>query len=74
MPKLLILSLNVIVTIAMTFALIYYVEMQGVLFAWNLMLMMCVFHFTETLKSHSLLTTTKKKNGNIGERSMNSWA
>lgn len=53
MRKTLILSLNIIVTIAMTFALIIYVGMQGFLFAWilNLMLMICVFHFTETLKS-----------------------
>lgn len=53
MRKIPILSLNIIVTIALTYALIHYVGMQGFLFAWilNLMLMMCVFHFTETLKS-----------------------
>lgn len=53
MRKISVLSMNIIVTTVMTYALIYYVGMQGFLFAWvlNLMLMMCVFHFTETLKS-----------------------
>lgn len=53
MRKTLILSFIIIVTIGLTYALIYYVGMHGFLFAWilNLMLMMCVFKFTETLKN-----------------------
>ena len=53
MRKVLILSSNSLVTILLTSALIYYVGMQGFLFAWilNLMLMMCAFSFTGTLKS-----------------------
>lgn len=63
MRKISILSLNIIVTIAMIYALIYYVGMQGFLFAWipNLMLMMCAFHFTETLKSQFTSTYYKEK-------------
>ena len=53
MRKTLILSFIIIVTIGLTYALIYYVGIHVFLFAWilNLMLMMCVFKFTETLKS-----------------------
>ncbi|MCY7293288.1 MAG: hypothetical protein LH615_14005 [Ferruginibacter sp.] len=53
MRKILILSFIIIITIGLTYSLIYYVGMQSFLFAWvlNLMLMMCVFKFTEALKS-----------------------
>jgi len=53
MRKILTLSLIITITIALTFVVIFYVGMQGFLFAWvlNLMLMTCVFIFTETLKS-----------------------
>lgn len=53
MRKNLILSFIIIITIGLTCFLIYYVGMQGFLFAWvlNVMLMMCVFTFTEALKS-----------------------
>ena len=53
MRKMSILSLIVIITIGLHYALVHYVGMQGFLFAWvlNLMLMMCVFNFTEALKS-----------------------
>jgi hypothetical protein len=54
MRRILILSVNIVVTIALTYGLTQYVGMQGFLFAWilNLMLMMCVYHFTESLKSN----------------------
>ena len=73
MKKILILSFIILVTIALTYALILYIGMQGFLFAWmlNLMLMMCVFQFTETLKSSFTSTyyTEKswEKNGKIYE-------
>lgn len=53
MRKNLILFFIIIITIGLTYSLIVYVGMQGFLFAWvlNLMLMMCVFKFTEVLKS-----------------------
>lgn len=53
MKKTLILSLIIIVTIGLIYGLILYVGIQGFLFAWmlNLILMMCVYTFTETLKS-----------------------
>jgi len=53
MLKTSILSFVIIITIGLTYGLIYYVGMQGFLFAWilNLLLMMCVFKFTEALKS-----------------------
>jgi len=53
MRKTLILSFIIIITIGLTYSLIYYVGLQGFLFAWvlNLLLMMCVFTFTEALKS-----------------------
>ena len=53
MRKYIILSLTVIVTIFLVFILVYKIGMQGFLFAWilNFVLMMCVFFFTETLKS-----------------------
>lgn len=45
--------LIIAVTIGLTYGLIHYVGLQGFMFAWvlNLMLMMCVLAFTETLKS-----------------------
>ncbi|MEO8516695.1 MAG: hypothetical protein ABI426_08125 [Flavobacterium sp.] len=53
MRKTLILSFIILVAVGLTYALIQYIGMHGFLFAWalNLMLMMCVFLFTETLKS-----------------------
>lgn len=53
MRKTLILSIIIIITIGLTYWLINYVGMRGFLFAWvlNLMLMMCVYKFTEELKS-----------------------
>ena len=58
MRKVLILSSNILVTILLllTSALIYYVGMQGFLFAWilNLMLMMCAFVFTGALSCWDL--------------------
>ena len=53
MRKYIILSLTVIVTIFLVSALVYKIGLQGFLFAWilNFVLMMCVFFFTETLKS-----------------------
>jgi len=53
MRKVLILIFIVIITIACTYALIYYVGMQGFAFAWalNFLLMGCVLFFTETLKA-----------------------
>lgn len=52
MRKISILSFVVIITIGLTYGLIYYVGMQGFLFAWSLhlMLMACVLAFTETLQ------------------------
>ncbi len=53
MRKALYLFLITLLTISLTYALVYYIGMQGFLFAWslNLLLMMCVFMFTQTLKS-----------------------
>ncbi len=53
MRKYIILSLTIIVTIFLVSALVYKIGLQGFLFAWilNFVLMMCVFFFTETLKS-----------------------
>lgn len=53
MRKVLILFLITIVTISLTYALVLYVGVQGFLFSWilNFALMMCVFNFTEVLKS-----------------------
>ena len=58
MPRILRLILIVFATIALTYGLVLYVGVRGFLFAWtlNMMLMMCVFLFTETLKSGFLST------------------
>ncbi len=63
MRRISILSLNIIVACALTYGVIYYVGMQGFLFAWilNLMLMMCAFSFTEALKSQFTSTYYKEK-------------
>lgn len=53
MKKKILLVLIVLVTIGFTYALVLYINVLGFLFAWilNFMLMMCIFMFTETLKS-----------------------
>jgi hypothetical protein len=53
MRKYILLSLTVIVTIFLVYGIVYKIGLQGFLFAWilNLVLMMCVFFFTEPLKS-----------------------
>lgn len=53
MRKYILLSLTIITTIFLVYGLVYKVGLQGFLFAWmlNFVLMMCVFFFTETLKS-----------------------
>ena len=53
MKKALILTLIIIVTIALIYALPRYITIQSFSFAWvlNFMLMACVLTFTETLKS-----------------------
>lgn len=53
MRKYFLLSLTVIVTIFLVYGIVYKIGLQGFLFAWmlNFVLMMCVFFFTETLKS-----------------------
>ena len=53
MRKVLLLVFIAIITIALTYALVQYIEMQSFLFAWtlNFVLMACVLAFTETLKS-----------------------
>ena len=53
MRKYILLSLTVIITIFLVYGLVYKIGFQGFLFAWmlNLVLMMCVYFFTETLKS-----------------------
>ena len=53
MKKSLILTLIIIVTIALIFILIHYINIQGFSFAWilNFLLMACALTFTETLKS-----------------------
>jgi hypothetical protein len=63
MRKLLILTFIIIVTAGLTYAIVKYVGMQGFLFAWvlNLMLMMCVFLFTQTLKSRLSSSYYKEK-------------
>lgn len=73
MKKKLIITLIIIGTILTTYGLIKYIGMKGFAFAWtlNLMLMMCVFVFTETLKAKftSSYYEEKKweKNGKIYE-------
>lgn len=53
MRKNLLIGLIIISTIVMVYGLIIWVGMQGFVFAWvlNLLLMMCVYQFTQTLKS-----------------------
>ncbi|GAA4793932.1 hypothetical protein GCM10023231_22880 [Olivibacter ginsenosidimutans] len=53
MKKTLTLTFIVIITIALTYALIHYIGMQGFSFAFslNFLLMACVLTFTEALKS-----------------------
>jgi hypothetical protein len=53
MRKALTLTFIIIITIALTYALTYYLDMRGFFFAWilNFLLMGCVLYFTETLKS-----------------------
>ena len=53
MRKYILLSLTVIVTIFLVYGIVYKFGFLGFLFVWmlNFVLMMCVFFFTETLKS-----------------------
>ena len=53
MRKPLILISIAIITIGAIYALVRYIKMDGLSFAWalNFLLMLCVFAFTETLKS-----------------------
>ncbi|CAM3702687.1 hypothetical protein FSS13T_18890 [Flavobacterium saliperosum S13] len=53
MRKAILICLNLIITILLVYGLVSRIGLQGFLFAWmlNLVLMMCVFFFTETLKS-----------------------
>lgn len=53
MRKIVLICLNLIVTVLLVYGLVSRVGLQGFLFAWmlNFVLMMCVFFFTETLKS-----------------------
>jgi hypothetical protein len=73
MRKYILLSLTVIVTIFLVYGIVYKIGLQGFLFAWilNLVLMMCVFFFTETLKSEFKLAyyleKTWEKKGKIYE-------
>ncbi len=63
MRKTSILSFVIIITVSLTYGLIYYVGMQGFLFAWilNLLLMMCALTFTEALKSQFTSTYYEEK-------------
>lgn len=73
MRKIVVLFLIAMMTIGLTYALIRYVGLQGFLFAWvlNLLLMMCVFNFTEALKSPFMSAyfheKTWERNGKIYE-------
>jgi len=73
MQKKLVIGLIIIGTIVMIYGLINYVGMQGFLFAWtlNLMLMMSVYKFTETVKAAFTSRYYKEKkwekNGRIYE-------
>lgn len=73
MRKYILLSLTVIIAIFLVSGLVYKVGLQGFLFAWilNFVLMMCVFFFTETLKSEFksayYLEKTWEKKGKIYE-------
>lgn len=53
MKKTIVLALTILITIALTYSVVLYIGLLGFLFAWtlNLLLMMCVFKFTETLRS-----------------------
>lgn len=53
MKKTIILAVTILITIALIYGVVMYIGVLGFLFAWtlNLLLMMCVFKFTETLKS-----------------------
>ncbi len=67
MRKTFILSFIIIVTIGLTSALIYSVGMQGFLFSWvlNLMLMMCIFKFTDALHSQFISPYYEEKNWEV---------
>lgn len=73
MRKYILLSITIIITIFLVYGLVYKVGMLGFLFAWmlNFVLMMCVFFFTETLKSEFksdyYLEKTWEKKGKIYE-------
>lgn len=53
MRKIMLLCIITLVTIGLTYTLVLFIGVLGFLFAWilNFMLMLCVFTFTETLKS-----------------------
>lgn len=74
MRKNLITFLIVIVTLALTYGLVLYIGVQGFLFAWmlNVVLMMCVFAFTESLNANFLSPYYQEKDwekkGKIYER------
>jgi hypothetical protein len=74
MRKILVLTLIVIIAIGSVYALVIYVRMDGLAFAWalNFLLMLYALAFTETLKSRlsSSYYTTKgwERRGKIYER------
>ncbi|WP_445455982.1 glycosyl-4,4'-diaponeurosporenoate acyltransferase CrtO family protein [Flavobacterium sp. HNIBRBA15423] len=63
MRKIILLSLIIFVTIGLVYALVFYIGVEGFLFAWvlNFVLMMCVLTFTETLKSNFVSNYYKEK-------------
>lgn len=73
MRKYILLSLTIIITILLVYGLVYKVGLQGFLFAWmlNLVLMMCIYFFTETLKpefkSEYYLEKNWEKKGKVYE-------
>jgi len=73
MRKTLLLVLIPIITIALVYALIHFIGMQGFAFAWalNFLLMACALTFTETLKSQLnspyFKDKTWERNGKIYE-------
>jgi hypothetical protein len=64
MRKIAILIFIISIAISLTYGLIYYIKMHEFLFAWmlNLVLMMCVYGFTETLKSSLKSSYFNEKN------------
>jgi len=63
MRKFILLTLIILLTVGLTCGLVFYIGVEGFLFAWvlNFILMMCVLIFTETLKPNFVSNYYKEK-------------